>query len=198
LRDRKSHNKQIELVEAALQVLRQTHNPTLKRDARGAKRHVKAAIAQVAKQRAAYEGNRRARKKISAQQRRLVARLRHMRASASYSMVDILIDHLIVQAQSPVWIKRKRGITIWDGPHPKDMAARLMFKLLYVLGAPRQRKGREKLAQILPPVTRNGASCKLAAILYGDPEADLFQYVRKVASKLRHEIRYFTQAKKPG
>jgi hypothetical protein len=186
-----------EQIETALQVLRETHNPTPKRDDPMTKRNVEAAVAQVAEQRAEYEEYDIKRKSVVPGQRRIVAallRIRYPREAAP--TLDPLVDRLIAEAsRKQVWSEGKDQITILSEDNPKELAAELGYQLLRIHGAPSKRKGRKELSTILPATTRDGAWCKLAAILYGDRKADLFQYVRKIAKKHRHEIRYLRAQK---
>jgi hypothetical protein len=200
LRDRKRRKEQIERIEAALRILRETYNPMPKWDARAARRvytAVARAVIGVAKYRAEYEDHYSSiRKLVIAGQHRIVAALRRVRyPTAITPTLDPLIEHLIAETlREPILIKDK-GLAILNGPHPKEMAAERALKLLRIHGAPSKRKGREKLSVILPATTRNKPWCRLAAILYGDPKADLFQYVRKIAKKHRAQIRYLPAKK---
>jgi hypothetical protein len=188
----------VEQVKTVLQVLRETHNPTPKRDDPTAKRNVEAAVDQVAEQRAEYEEYDIKRKLVIAGQRRIVAALRRQRGAyprEAAPTLDPLIDRLIAEAsREQVWTEGEDHITILSGLNPKDTAAEFAVRLFRIHGAPSKRKGREA---ILPPTTRGGVVCKLAAILYGDRKADLFQYVRKIVKKHRHEIRYLLARKNP-
>jgi hypothetical protein len=183
-RDRMARAEQI---KTALQVLRETHDPPPSRDDPAAKRHVEAAVAWVAEERAEREEYDIKRKPVVAGQRRIVAALRRRRGAyprAAAPTLDPLLDRLIAEAsREQVWTEGKDHITILSGSDPKEAAAWYAFKLLRIHGAPSKRKGREDLSAILPPTTRNGAWCKLAAILYGDRKADLFQYVREIAKR---------------
>jgi hypothetical protein len=188
-----------EQIETALRVLRETHHPTPGRDDPAAKCNVEAAVAWVAKERAEYEEYHIKRKPVIAGQRRIVATLRRARGTyprAAAPTLDPLLDRLIAEASvEQVWTEGEDHIAILSALNPKEAAAKYAFQLLRIHGAPSKRKGREELSTILPPTTRDGAWCKLAAILYGDRKADLFQYVLKIAKRHRHEIRYLLARK---
>lgn len=183
-------------VEKALRVLQETwtlqgtHDPKVKRD-------VEAAVTWMAEQRAEYEEYDIKRKSVVLGQRRIVAVLRRVRYPREAApTLDPLIDRLIAEAsREQVWSECEDHITILSELNPKETAAEFALKLLRIHGAPSKRKSREKLSAILPPTTRDGAWCKLAAILYGDRKADLFQYVRKIAEKHREQIRYLLARK---
>jgi hypothetical protein len=198
LRDRMTHKEQVERSLRVLQEtcpLQRTHDPKVKRD-------VEAAVAWIAEQRAEHEEYDIKRKPVVRRQRRIIAGLRRARATA-YSIeaaptLDPLIDRLIVEAsREQVWTEGEDRITILSGRNPKELAVELAYQLLRIHGAPSNRKGREELSAILPATTRKGAWYSLAAILYGDRKADLFQYVRKAAQKHRDQLRYFLPRKRP-
>ena len=201
-----------EQIKAALQVLRETHNPAPNCDDPAAKRDVEDAVAWVAEQRAEHEEYNIKRKPVVAGQRRIAAALKRIRGTYSTEAaltLDPLLDRLIAEAsREQVWSEGEDRITILDRRNPKELAAELALQLLRIHGAPSKRKGREEISAILPPTTRrrlemsppgsqvrDGVWCKLAAILYGDRKADLFRYVRKIAGKHRHEIGYLLTRK---
>src|SRR5262245_42861264 len=115
-RDRMTRAEQI---KTALQVLRETHNPTPSRDDPTAKRNVEAAIAWVAEERAEYEEYDIKRKPVVAGQRRIIAALRRKRGAYSREAaptLDPLLDRLIAEASmEQVWTEGENHITILSG-----------------------------------------------------------------------------------
>jgi hypothetical protein len=165
------------------------------------KRDLEAALIDMAEAHALYEEYEIKRAEADRARRRLVAKLQRARVNYSTEValtlnIDGLIEEMSRERKYAVSVGEKH-IRIWSGHHSADVAIKLALRLLRIHGVPSRRKGREELAAILPATTRTGAWCKLAAILYGDPKANLFARVQKAAKKEREQIRYFLKQKKP-
>jgi hypothetical protein len=157
------------------------------------KRGIETAVACVAEARAEHEACKTKRNEARKARRRMVAGLQRARAAyseeAAPTLDPAIIDRWIEDMSSEqhaVWSVDENQISILDERDPKDLAVELARHLLH--GAPSKRKGREELSVILPATTRTGVWCRLAAILYGEPGANLFQHVRKAAKRVRGEL----------
>jgi hypothetical protein len=186
-------------MEKGLQLLRNA-GAVNEREA-ATKRDLDAALADMAEAHADYEEYKIKRAEADRAGRSLVAKLQRARAKCPEAAARTLdLDGMIEKASR----KRDYAVSIdkdeirgLSGRHPADVAAELALKLLRAHSAPSRRKGREEIGVWLPATTRTGVVCRLAAILYGDPGANLFARVQKVAKKQREQIRYYLKPKKP-
>jgi hypothetical protein len=123
--------------------------------------------------------------------RRVAKKLDRLRPGAEGAVtLAVNIDSVIAEARKKtdyVMIAGDEGIRVLSGHDPKYLAAELAYQLLRICGAPSKRKG-TALSAALPATTANGPWCKLAAILYGKSDQNLFRAVHTVSNRIKRAL----------